>query len=183
MALLALHVHQVGRRTLTSKLLNMPSTRRRPLRGETIHCRQSRTRYGRRSKRAGSSPGHQSLKRLNVRRGFTSAEKLGAMHVKGGEIGAGTSPRVLVFNPDGLTRTRRRREMDADAGLDARFLVGRDNRVRRLERARGCRDIGRTNRECGQLSGQTRDRVERCTCGAATGEWHRPGATATPSCR
>ncbi len=79
--------------------------------------------------------GHQSLKRFDARRALTPAEQRGAVHVQRGEIGPGPSPRVLVFNPAGLTRPRRRRGVEADAGLDARVLVGRDDTVIRRERA------------------------------------------------
>ena len=79
--------------------------------------------------------GDQSLKRLDARRELTPTEQLGAVHIQRGEIGPGASPRVLVFNPDGLARPRRRRGVDADAGLNARFLVGRDDKLIRPERA------------------------------------------------
>src|ERR1700752_1196343 len=44
--LLTLHLHQVGQRTFTSKLLSMPSTRRNRSRGRTprLATRQSNTR-------------------------------------------------------------------------------------------------------------------------------------------
>src|SRR5262252_5960256 len=43
-ALLALHLHQVGQRTFTSKLLNMPSTQRTRSRGSALRAERSKRR-------------------------------------------------------------------------------------------------------------------------------------------
>src|SRR6266852_3314108 len=52
-----------------------------------------------------------------------------AVHVQRREIGPGAAALVLVLHAKGLAGPRRRRGVAAEAGLDARFFVGRHDKL------------------------------------------------------
>lgn len=57
------------------------------------------------------------------------AEDLGAAHVPRGDVGERAAPFVLVFDAKGPVRRGRTRGMDASARLNARLLVGAEDKV------------------------------------------------------
>jgi hypothetical protein len=72
---------------------------------------------------------YEAVKWLDTGGVLAAAEEPGAMDIPGGNVRAGTGALVLVLDAGATARCGRERRMDADAGLDAGFLVGRQHKV------------------------------------------------------
>src|SRR5579859_3466853 len=84
---------------------------------------------------AGHDLADEPAERLDAGPLLTAPEEPGAMDVPGGKVLEGPAALVLELDAHGPTRRRRQRRVTADAGLDARLLVGADDELVVLERA------------------------------------------------
>ena len=77
---------------------------------------------------------YQAVKWLDAGGVLAAAKELGAMDVPGGQVRARTAALVFVFDAGTTARCCGQRGMDADASLDAGFLVRRQDKVAAAQR-------------------------------------------------
>ena len=110
------------------------------------------------------------------------AEEPGAVDVPGRDVGADAVAAVLVLDPHGAARTRRRDRMAAGADRDLRLFLGADDELAPAEGAPVPLPVIEIEGRVPPWA-RTRDRAGRSSSAGSRGAGHRHGATAGWWCR
>ena len=118
------------------------------------------------------------IDRRDRRLRFAPAKQFRAMDIPRGQVGQRARPEILVFDTHRTSRAWRECRMLATARLETRFLIGRDDAIRRGPAG----SLPRLRIEVQDAAGsspQTADREEKSSCDAARAAM-RPHSSQAP---